>query len=290
MRFILGCPSSTRIVNMLTELKLPFLADRIHSNVTSLTTTCLHTPHLALHYTHVVRTAMGPNARLPRIHHGGRNLIKHVCSLLHSLHISIDEAEVVPVSPPWRVPLPAVLFTEISKEEIPVLQQQRAMETIAAVTSSIPTPHRIFTDGSLQPDGRAGSVAFSPDLDPPVGGWTGRRLPDSSSSTYSWRRQLVGKSRASIGRHLPCLRSAAMLAVKQAMNAQRVISESIQHYDTMRAHSFKYRRTGLMVRRHNVVSARIRLGYRPVLQVARLEEEQHFTTCQLCNAPFSNTL
>ncbi|MPC95374.1 hypothetical protein E2C01_090581 [Portunus trituberculatus] len=130
---------------------------------------------------------MGPNARLPRIHHGGRNVIKHVCSLLHSLHISIDEAEVVRVSPPWRVPLPAVLFTETSKEEIPVLQKQRALETIAAVTSSIPTPHRIFTDGSLQPDGRSGSAAFSPDLDP-AGGC--RRLPDGSSSTY-WELQGV---------------------------------------------------------------------------------------------------
>ncbi|MPC47626.1 hypothetical protein E2C01_041378 [Portunus trituberculatus] len=75
MRFILGCSSSTRIVNMLSELKLPFLVDRIHSNVASFTIRSLCTPHLALHYSHVVRTAMGLNARLPQIYHGGRNLV-----------------------------------------------------------------------------------------------------------------------------------------------------------------------------------------------------------------------
>ncbi|KAG0714136.1 hypothetical protein GWK47_014703 [Chionoecetes opilio] len=33
------------------------------------------------------------------------------------------------------------------------------------------------------------------------------------------------------------------------------------NYDVIRAHSYKYRRRGLMVRRHNVVSARLRLGW-----------------------------
>ncbi len=45
-----------------------------------------------------------------------------------------------------------------------------------------------------------------------------------------------------------------------------------------------------MVRRHNVVSARLRLGYRPPWQVAGVESEPPFTECRLCRTPFSNTI
>ncbi|KAG0718483.1 hypothetical protein GWK47_052366 [Chionoecetes opilio] len=86
------------------------------------------------------------------------------------------------------------------------------------------------------------------------------------------------------------LRSDALLSTARSRDTQRGDSVSIQHYDVIRAHSYKYRRRGLMVRRHNVVSARLRLGYRPVWQVAGMAEEPHFTSCQLCDAPSSNTL
>ena len=45
-----------------------------------------------------------------------------------------------------------------------------------------------------------------------------------------------------------------------------------------------------MVRRHNVVAARLRLGYRPLWQVAGLDDERHFTSCLLCHSPGDNTL
>lgn len=45
-----------------------------------------------------------------------------------------------------------------------------------------------------------------------------------------------------------------------------------------------------MVRRHNVVAARLRLGYRPVWQVAGLEDMLHFTSFRLCNSANDNTL
>ncbi len=47
-------------------------------------------------------------------------------------------------------------------------------------------------------------------------------------------------------------------------DAERANSVSIQHYDSFIDVPHKYCRHGLMVRRHNVVSARLRLGYRPI--------------------------
>lgn len=44
--------------------------------------------------------------------------------------------------------------------------------------------HHIYTDGSVQADGRAGCATFSPDTQPPEEGWIGSRLPAHSSSTF----------------------------------------------------------------------------------------------------------
>ena len=46
----------------------------------------------------------------------------------------------------------------------------------------------------------------------------------------------------------------------------------------------------MWVRKHNIVSARLRLGYRPLWQVAGLEDEPHYTSCPLCHSPNSNNL
>ena len=67
MRLILGCPMSTRIVNMLHELDLSPLIERIHANVTYFTVKCLHFPHLSHHYAQVIRTFLQPRPRLPRL-------------------------------------------------------------------------------------------------------------------------------------------------------------------------------------------------------------------------------
>ncbi|KAG0722460.1 hypothetical protein GWK47_044429 [Chionoecetes opilio] len=86
------------------------------------------------------------------------------------------------------------------------------------------------------------------------------------------------------------VRVATFLPTSHLMDCQRAVSVSIQHYDAFRHHRYKYRRQGLMVRRHNVVSARLRLGYRPVWQVACVEDEPHFSSCPLCHSPNANIL
>ena len=83
------------------------------------------------------------------------------------------------------------------------------------------------------------------------------------------------------------------MAVKPAYysrDSERANSVSIQHYDNFIDVLHKYRRNGLMVRRHNVVSARLRLGYRPVWQVAQAEDVPHYSTCKLCHLVNANTL
>ncbi|KAG0727672.1 hypothetical protein GWK47_034171 [Chionoecetes opilio] len=140
-----------------------------------------------------------------------------------------------------------------------------------------------------------------------VGHWMQKQSPGFLSGARSLRQQRLdtvdGLAKAACGLppngngpspSLLCyrarLRSDALLSTARSRDTQRGDSVSIQHYDIIRAHRYKYRRRGLMVRRHNVVSARLRLGYRPVWQVAGMAEEPHFTSCQLCDAPSSNTL
>ncbi|KAG0727607.1 hypothetical protein GWK47_034286 [Chionoecetes opilio] len=142
MRFILGCPLSTRIVNMLSELDLPPLVERIYANVTYLSVKCLHSSYLAPHFPAVIRTSLDPDApRLP-LRPGGHNLINAVCNNLRGLDITVLEEAAVPGLPPWRDPLPIVPFTPTSKDVPPLLQKQLALETIAGVYV-IPrrTPH-----------------------------------------------------------------------------------------------------------------------------------------------------
>ncbi|KAG7164413.1 hypothetical protein Hamer_G003612 [Homarus americanus] len=79
----------------------------------------------------------------------------------------------------------AVTFTHTSKKDLPLLQKQLALETIATFSSSVPAVHHLYTDGFPQADGSAGCTLFSPDVDPPAEGWVGCKLPNWSISTYS---------------------------------------------------------------------------------------------------------
>ncbi|MPC51070.1 hypothetical protein E2C01_044907 [Portunus trituberculatus] len=72
--------------------------------------------------------------------------------------------------------------------------------------------------------------------------------------------------------------------------AERHHSVSITHYESVSRNKYSYRLHGLMVRRHNVVSARLRLGYRLPWQVAGVDGEAPFAECRLCNAPRSDTV
>ena len=376
MRFILGCPLSTRIVNMQSELELPPLVDRIYANITYFSVKCLHSPHLAPHYSAVIKTSLTPDApRLP-LRPGGRNLVKAVCDNFCALNLHIPEEEAVLDLPPWRIPLPAVTFTPTSKDVHPILKKQLALETITGVSSSIPDAHHIYVDGSVQADGSAACAMYSPTMEPPVeDGWIGRRLPNSSSSTFCElhgildavtllvRRRVNGvvvcdsqsalhslsSPRPSCSRvvkdilcqlaaaydaslsmsfvwtpsHIgllgndtvdrlakaacaldldnanavassQCIRkiiySAALATTVHRRNAERANSVSIQHHDNFLQDKHKYRRHGPMVRRHNVVSARLRLGYRPVWQVSQTEDMPHYSSCKLCDSPNANTL
>ena len=78
--------------------------------------------------------------------------------------------------------------------------------------------------------------------------------------------------------------------MRRRRDAERPYSITIQHYESVCRHKYTHRRRGLMVRRHNVVSARLRLGYRPPWQIAGVEGEPHYTDCRLCRAPLANTI
>ncbi|KAK3889118.1 hypothetical protein Pcinc_006860 [Petrolisthes cinctipes] len=177
MRIILGCPMSTRIVNMQRELRLPPLIDRIYCNITCFTVKCLHFPHLSPHYSQLVRTSLRPNSPVPPILPAERTLIRSVSSMLRSLNIDIMVADFPPGPPPWMLPTPDVSFTPTSKSELPSLQRQLALEHIETVTSSITDPYCLYTDGSLQADLTAGCAIFSPDMESPPGGWTCPSFP-----------------------------------------------------------------------------------------------------------------
>ncbi|XP_068210351.1 uncharacterized protein [Palaemon carinicauda] len=90
--------------------------------------------------------------------------------------------------------------------------------------------------------------------------------------------------------HKHIIYSAAFVCTVQRRDAERGTSVSIQHLDNFLKSRHKYRRRGLMVHRHNVVSARISLEYRPVMQVGQTLDIPHYTSCKLCNLANANNL
>ena len=359
---------------MLTELDLPPVKERIQACVSSFSIKCLNSPHLAPHYSHVLRASLDPAAPRPPLRPGVRTLVSTVCSTLQRLDLRVPVVEVDHGPPPWRIPTPQVTFTPTSKADPPLLQKQLALEHISAVSSSVPAAHHLYVDGSVQPDGSAGCAVYSPDVEPPEGGWVGRRLPNFSSSTYCelrglllavtflCERQLHGVilcdsqsalqalsasqpthrcqvqqilhqlvsaqdsflnvrfawipshvgiaandkvdllakdacrlpipdgATPSPGYYRRMIHAAALHSTHHRMEAERPHSVSIQHYDHFRLSPPKYRRHGLMVRRHNIVAARLRLGYRPVWQVSAAGDIPHYSNCRLCDAPNANSL
>ncbi|MPC53339.1 hypothetical protein E2C01_047229 [Portunus trituberculatus] len=86
------------------------------------------------------------------------------------------------------------------------------------------------------------------------------------------------------------VRSSALLPVRCRRDAVRPLSVTIHHYDSVCLQKCTYRRRSLMLRRHNVVSARLRLGYRLPGQISEVEGEPPYTECRLCHAPNCNTI
>lgn len=124
MRYILGCSTSTRIVNMLTELNLPSVVERIHANVSCFSVKCLHSPHLAPHYSQVLRATLDSAAPRPPLRPGVRTLINIVRCTLQRLHLDIPVEEVDHGPPPWKIPQPHVSYTPTSKKDPSFLQKQ----------------------------------------------------------------------------------------------------------------------------------------------------------------------
>ncbi|XP_045125311.1 uncharacterized protein LOC123512789 [Portunus trituberculatus] len=374
MRVILGCPLSIQVANMQAEHNLPPIVDRITSIVTRLTAKCLHSPKLAPHYSQVIRRAITRAPRFPALQAGGKLLVKTVSIVLCGLDAVIPVEEDVPHSPPWLMPVPEVHFTPTSTAAHPALQRQLTLETISTVSSSFPVPCLLYSDGSLQSDGRAGCAVFSEDMDAPPEGWVGRRLLAYSSSTFCelsrlfdavslmcqhglsgvvvcdsqsalqalsstrstlsivvtrilsylalghdhslnikfvWIPSHIGLSHSDrvdalakeacslpppaevVAPSFSCILSRicadAAHSIDHLKDQQRIESVTIRHYDTFRFQRYKYRRRGVMVRRHNVVFARLRLGYRPVWQVAGQVDVPLFS-CHLCGIPEGNSL
>ncbi|XP_037789267.1 uncharacterized protein LOC119584664 [Penaeus monodon] len=95
-------------------------------------------------------------------------------------------------------------------------------------------------------------------------------------------------SPATLSHYKRRIRAYAHLSTTRRRNAEQPASVSIQHYDHFASRPYKYRRRGLLVRRHNVVAARLRLGYRPVWQVGEAEDVP--SPCKLCDARNANHL
>ncbi|XP_037772401.1 uncharacterized protein LOC119568073 [Penaeus monodon] len=376
MRCILGCPVSTRIANMQQELRLLPLVERIFANVTFFTVKCLHSSSLAPHYAGLINMSLDPDSRPPQLRPGGRALIRNVCRDLRRLDINVPQEEVDHGPPPWQTTPVAVSYTPTCRRDLPCQQKQLALEAIDKVRSSIPASHTLYVDGSLQIDGTAGCAVYSPTMEPPNEGWTGRRLRDWSSSTscelhglldavslllrtrsnglvicdsqsalcalsspkpearslvnnilrhlvtairhalvihFLWIPSHVGvaandvvdrlakaacrlalpaadASPATLSHYKRRIRTSAQLSTTRRRNVERPASVSIQHYDHFASRPYKYRRRGLLVRRHNVVAARLRLGYRPVWQVGEAEDVPQYSSCKLCDAYNANHL
>lgn len=97
-------------------------------------------------------------------------------------------------------------------------------------------------------------------------------------------------ARPSLRCYKKTIHKAAHLATLQRRDSERTQSVSIQHYDHFRQSPPKYRRHGLKIRRHNVMTARLRLGYRPVWQVCEAGDAPHYSACKLCGLPNDNHL
>ncbi|KAK7083310.1 hypothetical protein SK128_017431, partial [Halocaridina rubra] len=98
-----------------------------------------------------MRNALQPRRPKTQIHPGGLILI-YVARMLQQLDNNVSSAENFLISPPWKLPFPAVFFVPTSKVYLLALQKQLALETIETDFFSVPTPHHIYMDRSVQLD------------------------------------------------------------------------------------------------------------------------------------------
>ena len=202
MRIILHSPVSTRIINMLAELNLIPIAERINSLSVSFSTQCLAAfPSPASTFTGLLVDALSDRTALPRIN---RSCIANIGNLFQKVHAvlspvlnsnyrppSIIRKELtqqqlkVSLPPPWVRQPPDIHITpyQKSKNTPPLVAKFTILETVhqAAKLSPAPPVH-IYTDGSLLPSGRTGAACIAFSSGKPIFS-TSHRLPNWSSST-----------------------------------------------------------------------------------------------------------
>ncbi|MPC47587.1 hypothetical protein E2C01_041336 [Portunus trituberculatus] len=131
---------------------------------------------------------------------------------------------------------------------------------------------RDITLDQLVDFGIKGNILQWEQLSPCGGG-----IVDKVVSVGLGKRPRVGLSHNATADHLAKLppattvRSSDHHPVRRQKDAERPLSVTIHHYDSVCLEKYTYRRRGLLVRRHNLVSACLRLGYRLPWQISGVE-------------------
>ncbi|XP_076045738.1 uncharacterized protein LOC143027980 [Oratosquilla oratoria] len=128
----------------------------------------------------------------------------------------------------------------------PTAPPETVLEHITAVSSPVPAARHLYVDGSLQLDSSAGCTVYSPDVEPPEGGWVGRRLPNSSSSTYCELQALLLAVNLLCQRRLNgvvmCDSQSALQAISSSQPIHRpLIHHILQHLVTAQEYSLTIR-------------------------------------------------
>ena len=161
MRLILGCPITTRVVNMRKELHLPSIPDRVKTLAATAAAKCIKSPQTAPHFTSLLQEELHrlPDNPPPRLHRDCRLLIKTVSRLLVAFTSSIYDEPPSPVPNPWDVIPAQIVHTKIAKDR-PLatdIIRSTALATIDCTYTTLPEGSLVaYTDGSLQESGEAG--------------------------------------------------------------------------------------------------------------------------------------
>ena len=203
MRIILHCPMTTRIVNMLHELNLSTVTDRVHMLGTSFGAQCLaHFPSPAPAFTSKLVDITADHTKLQHVKKmhgcGLENWLRRIrCTLCPILHLvgrdpdSIKDEITSPIPadampPAWvRQPI-NIYFTPHNKSQNQLCAQTRAsiLETLSETAKEFPSPPiQMYCDGSLLQNGRAGAAYIAYDAGVPIRNYS-HRLPNWSSSTH----------------------------------------------------------------------------------------------------------
>ena len=377
MRLILGCPMSTRIVNMRLELKLPTLTERIKSVATMFGVKCVKQPSNSPKFSNDLTQALSTPDDGVR----GRNncfwkWFRTTYLTIKQLNIPIVKDEPGPVICPWDNIHISIHYTKgTKKDHTTTFLKQIVLETIDTIKAQLPPNSKIaYSDGSLQSCGRAGSACeiyaehlcifnasyrlqnwASTTQSELVGIHTaveylvanechGLIISDSKSALASLNSsgpecsQIVNKiklhlitarrkqlniqllwvpSHIGLSKHDrvdklandACLRTTidvnlgmSNTSIKnmlvretyndllQLRNSERPASISIKHYDQFCDTQHMYGMHKNNTRHCDIVTARIRLGYRYIWQVSNKEPTNEFSSCKVCSEPLKHTL